>query len=53
MRQEVKVIEIPATATAAQIETALQNQTNKGWKLVAIFPLGTKTFTLMVRVVAV
>ena len=53
MKQEVKVVEIPATATAVQMETALQNQTNKGWQLVAVFPLGTKTFVVLVRVVAV
>lgn len=53
MKQEVKVVLIPPTATATQIEGALQARLNAGWKLVAIFDLGTNTFAVMIKIVAV
>lgn len=52
MKQEVKVVLIPQTATATQIESALSNRLNAGWKLVAIFTLGTNTYAVIVRMVA-
>ena len=41
-----KVVEIPTTATAAQIENALDNKGAEGWFLVQVFVLGTKTFAV-------
>ena len=52
MRQISKIVEIPATTTANQIETALNNHLDKGWHLVSVFSLGTKTFAVLIKVVA-
>jgi len=52
MRQISKVVEIPATATIAQMETALNNHLNAGWVLIAILPLGTKTYAVLVRAIS-
>ena len=52
MNRRIKVVQIPNTATAAQMETALNNQTTKGWKLVQIFTLSTNTYAILEKVVA-
>jgi len=52
MKQQAKVIQIPVTLTAAQMETALNNHLNAGWKLVAIFSLGTATYAVLIRIIA-
>ena len=52
MRARSKVVEIPATATVAQMENGFDNQLANGWKLLAIFPLGTKTYAVFVKVVS-
>ena len=52
MKQQAKVVLIPQTATAAQMESALNNHLNAGWKLISIFNLGTNTFAILVRIVA-
>lgn len=44
-----KVVEIPATATPAQMEAALDAHLNNDWNLVTFFQLGTKTFVIMVK----
>lgn len=53
MKQRSKIVEIPATATITQMQTVLDAMLNDGWVLIAVFTLGTKTFAVMVRVVAV
>ncbi len=52
MKQEAKVVQIPAAATAAQMENALNNQLKLGFSLIAVFTLGTNTFAVLVRTVA-
>lgn len=52
MKQQAKVIQIPVTLTAAQMESALNNHLNAGWKLAAVFTLGTTTYAVLIRVVA-
>ncbi|MBI2622278.1 hypothetical protein HYW66_01430 [Candidatus Microgenomates bacterium] len=52
MKQEAKVIQIPPASTAAQMENALNNQLKLGFKLIAVFTLGTNTFAVLVRTVA-
>lgn len=51
MKQQAKVVLVPQTATAAQIENALNNHLNAGWKLISIFTLGTNTFAVLIRIV--
>jgi len=51
MRQVSKVVEIPLATTAAQMETSLNTQLNKGWQLISIFSLGTKTFAILIRTI--
>ena len=52
MRQESKVVEILTSATATQMETALNNHLNTGWELKTIFLLGTKTYAILVKTIA-
>ena len=52
MKQQAKVVQIPAASTAAQMENALNNQLKLGFKLVAIFTLGTATYAVLIRVIA-
>ena len=52
MKQEAKIVQIPAASTAAQMENALNNQLKLGFKLIAVFTLGTNTFAVFVRTVA-
>lgn len=49
MKQRAKVIQIPAAATEAQIETALNNLIDAGWQLVDVFTLGTKVYAVLVK----
>ncbi len=51
MKQEAKIVQIPAASTAAQMENALNNQLKLGFKLMAVFTLGTNTFAVLVRTV--
>ncbi len=52
MKQEAKVIQIPAASTAAQMETALNNQLKLGFKLITVFTLGTNTYAILIRIIA-
>lgn len=52
MKQEAKVVQIPQTATAAQMENALNNQLKLGFTLIAVFTLGTNTYAVLTRTVA-
>jgi hypothetical protein len=49
MRIKSKVVSVSATATAAQIESALDNQLNNGWEFVGIFQVGVNFFAIMVK----
>lgn len=48
-KSKSKVVEIPAAATPAQMEAALDAHLNNDWNLVSVFQLGTKTFVIMVK----
>lgn len=50
MKKQAKVIEIPRTATEAQMETALNQYMSKGWMLIQVFDLGSKTFAVLARI---
>ena len=53
MRLKSKVIEIPANATIAQMESALDTHLNNGWELKSVFTLATKVYAIIIKVVAV
>ena len=50
MKKQAKVIELSRTATAEQMETALNNWMNKGWMLIQVFDLGNKTFAVLAKI---
>ena len=50
MKKESKVIEIPRTSTAQQMETALNVWMSDGWLLIQVFDLGSKTYAVLARV---
>lgn len=52
MKQEAKVVQIPPSSTALQMENALNNQLKLGFNLIAVFTLGTNTYAVLVRTVA-
>ena len=52
MRIKSKVVAVPATATAQQIETALDNQLNDGWTFIGIYQIGSNFFAILVRVIS-
>lgn len=52
MKQQAKVIQIPPSSTAAQMENALNTHLNAGWQLIAVFTLGTATYAVLIRVIA-
>jgi len=47
MKLKPKVIEIPSGSNPNQIEDLLKTQLKKGFSVVSIFPLGTKTYALL------
>ena len=47
--KESKIIEIPSSATIAQMENSLDNKLNAGWELNLIFDLGGKTYAVFVK----
>jgi hypothetical protein len=49
MKLKPKVIEIPAGSTPNQIEDLLKSNLKKGFSVVSIFNLGTKTYALLER----
>jgi hypothetical protein len=52
MRIKSKVISVPATATATQIENALDTHLNNGWKLVGIYIIGANIYAILTRTIA-
>jgi hypothetical protein len=52
IRQRSKVVQIPASSTIAQMQTALDNAMAGGWELKFIFPLGANTYAVFIRVEA-
>lgn len=52
MKQKSKIVEIPATATIAQMQTALDAMLKDGWVLIAVFTLGTKTYAVLTKTMA-
>ena len=53
MRIKSKVVQIPNASTITQMETALDNWLNIGWELKQVFTLGTSTYAVLVRKVAI
>lgn len=52
MRQKSKIVEISATATIAQMQIALDAILNDGWVLIAVLTLGTKTYAVFTKTMA-
>lgn len=52
MRLKSKVVVVPTTATATQIENALDNHLNNGWQFVGIYQIGSVFFAILTKVVA-
>ena len=52
MRIKSKVVSVPATSTAQQIENALDNHLNNGWKFVGIYQVGSNYFVILTRTIA-
>lgn len=52
MRIKSKIIEIPAGATIAQMESVLDTYLNSGWVLMEVFNLGTKTYAILAKEIA-
>lgn len=52
MRQKSKIVEISATATITQMQTALDSLLNDGWILIAVFTLGTRTYAVLTKMMA-
>ena len=52
MRIKSKVVQIPNSATIAQMETALDTHLNAGWILVEVFTLGASTYAILTKKIA-
>ncbi len=49
MREQVKIIEIPAGATLTQIENGINNALNRGWRILQIVTVGTKVYVIFIK----
>lgn len=52
MRIKSKVVVVPATATATQIENALDAHLNNGWEFVGIYLIGNNLFAILTKTIA-
>jgi len=52
MRKKSKIVEIPSVATVVQMQNALDAILNDGWVLIAVFTLGTKTYAVFTKTMA-
>ena len=52
MRTKSKIVEIPTNATIAQMQSALDAILNDGWVLIVVFALGTKTYAVFAKTMA-
>lgn len=52
MRQKSKIVLIPANSTINQMQTALDSAMTGGYELKFIFTLGTSTYAVFIKTVA-